>query len=219
MRITAAAKDETRKRILKVSQKQFAQQGFEQTTTRDIARDANIAVGTLFNYFPTKESIVESLVSEGCARAEERFAAELEREGQRDSGTLEEELFAQVALVLRELKPYRKYLLAVFETSLSPLAPDRGRDHVSLRAAHLETVSQILLRHLSQAAIPPIAMQLYWTLYTGVLVFWASDSSPRQEDTLALLDESLSMFVGWLTNAEGSAPSARPAKRTSQNER
>ena len=219
MRITAAAKDETRKRILKVSQKQFAQQGFEQTTTRDIARDANIAVGTLFNYFPTKESIVENLVNEGCARAAERFAAELERNGQPNSVTLEEELFAHVAAVLRELKPYRKYLPAVLETSLSPLATERAGDVASLRTAHLEIVSQILLRHAAHCAISPVAIQLYWTLYTGVLIFWASDKSPKQEDSLALLDESLSMFVGWLTDAKDSDSSARPAKRTSQNER
>ena len=215
MRITAAAKDETRKRILKVSLKQFAQVGFEQTTTRDIARDANIAVGTLFNYFPTKESIVENLVDEGCTRAAERFATELERNGQEDSATLEEELFAHVAAVLRELKPYRKYLPAVLETSLSPLATD----HTTLRAAHLEIVSQILLRHASQDAVSPMATQLYWTLFTGVLVFWASDKSPKQEDSLALLDESLSMFVGWLTEPNGADESVRPAKRTSKNER
>ena len=46
--------------------------------------------------------------------------------------------------------------------------------------------------------LPPLALQLYWTLYTGVLVFWANDKSPKQEDTLALLDHSLNMFVGWL---------------------
>jgi AcrR family transcriptional regulator len=219
MRITAATKDETRKRILKVSQKQFAQQGFEQTTTRDIARDANIAVGTLFNYFPTKESIVENLVNEGCIRAAERFAAELERNGQKDSATLEEELFAHVAVVLRELKPYRKYLPAVLETSLSPLAIDHSGDPISFRTAHLEIVGQILLRHAPQDAISPISIQLYWTLYTGVLVFWASDSSPRQEDSLALLDESLSMFVGWLTEPNGSEQTVLRAKRTSKNER
>jgi AcrR family transcriptional regulator len=219
MRITAAAKDETRKRILKVSQKQFAQQGFEQTTTRDIARDANIAVGTLFNYFPTKESIVENLVNEGCLRAAERFAAELERNGQQDSATLEEELFAHVAAVLRELKPYRKYLPAVLDTSLSPLAINHTSDHTSLRAAHLEIVSQILLRHASQDAISPVAIQLYWTLYTGVLVFWAGDKSPRQEDSLALLDESLLMFAGWLSSCNGSVQSVRTAKHTSKNER
>jgi AcrR family transcriptional regulator len=219
MRITAAAKDETRKRILKASQKRFAQQGFEQTTTRDIARDANIAVGTLFNYFPTKESIVENLVNEGCMRAADRFAAELESNGQGDPSTLEEELFSYVAVVLRELKPYRKYLPAVLETSLSPLATDHSGDHTSLRAAHLEIVSQILLRHAPQDAGSPMAIQLYWTLYTGVLVFWSRDSSRGQEDSLALLDESLSMFVGWLTGPNGSDQSVRPSKYTSKNER
>src|SRR4051794_904464 len=219
MRITAAARDETRKRILKVSQKQFAQQGFDEATTRDIARDANIAVGTLFNYFPTKESIVENLVNEGCIRATERFAKQVEGNGQKDSLTLEEELFAHAAAVLRELKPYRKYLPAVFETSLSPLAASQSGDHTSLRAAHLEIFSQTLLRHGPQDAVSPIAMQLYWTLYTGVLVFWASDSSPRQEDSLALLDESLAMFVGWLTNCEDSEQSARPVKNNSRKDR
>jgi hypothetical protein len=43
------------------------------------------------------------------------------------------------------------------------------------------------------------ALQLYWTLYTGVVAFWARDRSPKQEDTLALLDESIEMFVLWLT--------------------
>src|SRR4029077_1578618 len=148
-----------------------------------------------------------------------RFAAELERDGQKDSATLEEGLFAHVAAVLRELKPYRKYLPAVLETSLSPLAADKSGDHTSLRAAHLEIVGQILLRHGPQDAVSPIAIQLYWTLYTGVLVFWASDSSPRQEDSLALLDQSLSMFVGWLIDNDTSDQPVRPSKHTSKNER
>ena len=35
---------------------------------------------------------------------------------------------------------------------------------------------------------------------SGVLAFWSKDASPKQEDTLALLDQSLAMFVGWLTS-------------------
>ena len=46
--------------------------------------------------------------------------------------------------------------------------------------------------------LSPMSLQLYWTLYTGVLTFWSDDPSPHQEDTLALLDQSLRMFVGWL---------------------
>ena len=48
-----------------------------------------------------------------------------------------------------------------------------------------------------------IASQIYWTLYTGVLAFWSADTSPKQEDTLALLDQSLHMFTAWLNKAAG----------------
>jgi len=41
-------------------------------------------------------------------------------------------------------------------------------------------------------------MQLYWTLYLGVLAYWATDVSPKQEDTMALLDQSLMLFVASL---------------------
>src|SRR5688572_17157211 len=72
MRVTDETKNATRQRILDEAKKRFAQQGFEATTTRDIACAAGIAVGTLFNYFPTKESIVDYLVRDGYARAAEK---------------------------------------------------------------------------------------------------------------------------------------------------
>jgi AcrR family transcriptional regulator len=50
--------------------------------------------------------------------------------------------------------------------------------------------------------LSPAAWSLYWTLYTGVLAFWACDSSRQQEDTLAVLDHYLRAFVGSLSNPE-----------------
>src|SRR5262245_55518218 len=196
MRVTAETKHATRQRILEVAQKQFARQGFEATTTRDIAREANIGVGTLFNYFPTKESIVECLVRAAWAEAAEELAA---GSASGEALPLEEELFAHGAAILRKLRPYRQYLPAVLDTALSPLAADPAGGQ-PLRAAHLETVSQIVSRHGHQDALSSVALPLYWTLFTGALAFWAKDPSPRQEDTLALLDQSLAMFTGWLVN-------------------
>jgi AcrR family transcriptional regulator len=207
MRVTPATKTATRQRILDVAQEQFAERGFDATTTRDIAGAARIAVGTLFNYFPTKEAIVESLVSEACARAEEKFAGARQPAEPR---TLEEELFAHVAVLLRQLAPYRKYLPAVLETALSPLATAPADGSSSLRTAHLESVVQVVTRHGRQDALSTLALQLYWTLFIGVLAFWARDASPRQEDTLALLDQSLAMFVGWLTG-QGDQGTNQPA--------
>jgi AcrR family transcriptional regulator len=213
MRVTAATKEETRQRIIAAAVERFKTQGFEAATTRDIARAAGLAIGTLFNYFPTKEAIVEDLVCEACAKAEESFAASSPCETSQpctEQSSLEEQLFAHIAAILRKLKPHRKYLLAVLETSLSPLASPSDRELPSLRTRHLETVAQIIAQHGSDDVLCPIALQLYWTLYTGVLAFWSHDNSPKQEDTLALLDQSLTMFVGWLQQAKDSkAPPQR----------
>lgn len=207
MRVTTETKTATRQRILDAAQGLFAAQGFEAATTRDIAREADIAAGTLFNYFPTKEAVALCLVSEAYAQAAQRFEADLSRRSA-EPLTLEEELFAHVAAVLRKLKPFRKSLNAILESALSPLS-ERADGEPSLRSAHLETVSQIIARHGQQHSLTSVALQLYWTLYTGVLAFWSQDKSPRQEDTLALIDQSLAMFVGWLTTQNGQPATAQ----------
>jgi AcrR family transcriptional regulator len=197
MRITAEAKSATRQRILQAAIDLFRARGFDATTTRDIAGAAEIATGTLFNYFATKEAIVGSLAEEALVRARTSFAR---RNGASD---LEENLFTLVASELRQLKPLRRFITPLLETSLSPLSAARRSDNgESLRIEHLEIVVE-LARGDRLAELPPMALQVYWTLYTGVLAFWAGDKSPKQEDTLALLDQSLSMFVAWLKGGQG----------------
>ena len=49
MRVTAETKVRTRDEIVLVARELFAKKGFADTTTRDIAASAGIAVGTLFN--------------------------------------------------------------------------------------------------------------------------------------------------------------------------
>ena len=198
MRVSPETKTATRQRILDAAKKLFAQQGFEIATTRDIARMAQIATGTLFNYFPTKESLAECLIGEAHAKAIETFLDDWQAEAAASS--LEESLFAFVAAGLRRLKPYRKYLPAALETSLSPLTAAKQNGEPSFRTAHLDVVGQIVAQHGRDDALSAVGLQLYWTLYTGALAFWAKDSSPRQEDTLALLDQSLRMFAAWLAS-------------------
>jgi len=194
MRVSPETKSATRKKILDVAQKLFAEQGFDKTTTRDIASAAHIATGTLFNYFATKEAVIEQLVAEACEKASAQFS------DAPSGGSFEEELFAHIAFILRKLKPLRKHFGAVLETALSPLAADSHDERPSMRAIHLETVTAIAGRHRQADALSTFALHLYWTLYVGVLAFWTTDSSPRQEDTLALLDQSLGMYLSWLTS-------------------
>jgi len=193
MRITAEEKEATRERIEAAALELFRTRGFEATTTRDIAKQAEIAVGTLFNYFTAKEAIVIAMAEEGLAKAQVTAAKQPVAE------TLEEDLFALVAAELRQLKPLRKFIAPVLETALSPLATAVNGD-AGLRVVHLESVARIARAH-GVAEVSSVALQVYWSLYTGVLAFWAADKSPRQEETLALLDNSLHMFAAWLQDA------------------
>lgn len=52
----------TKDRILRAALKLFSQKGYLATTTKDIAREANIAEVTLFRYFPTKEKLFKEVL-------------------------------------------------------------------------------------------------------------------------------------------------------------
>lgn len=196
MRVTAATKEATRQEILEAARQLFASQGFESTTTRDISHRAGIATGTLFNYFPTKEAIVGYLVAEALTKAREEF----ERRPC-EAATLEEALFAHVATGLRKLKPLRKFLAPALDAVVSPGTTTAATEYAeSVRAGHLEDVACIVAEYDLTDALSAHSLTLYWMLYTGVLAWWTTDKSPKQEDTLALLDESIHMFVTWLTH-------------------
>lgn len=196
MRVTAETKAATRERILQTAYELFKKRGFEATTTRDIAQASDIAVGTLFNYFETKEAIIATLTTEAMAVV----CRELERKSP-DVESFEEALFYFISRGLKKLQPLRKHLNAMVETTLNPLASATNQEANSIRVLHLETISG-LARKYGIGDLPPVALQLYWTLYTGVLVYWSNDKSSKQELTLALLDQSLAMFTGWLNHQQ-----------------
>jgi AcrR family transcriptional regulator len=52
-------KEETKKKIINVAMDLFKQFGFNATTMEQIAKVADIAKGTLYNYFPVKEAIID----------------------------------------------------------------------------------------------------------------------------------------------------------------
>ena len=191
MRITAEAKTETRQRILHAATRLFQSAGWQSTTTRGIAVAAGIATGTLFNYFPTKEAIAAALIADALKRADEDFSI-----GQIEENSLEADLFLFIMSGLGNLRDFRKFLAPACETIFSPLArpsPDSPGD--AIRVDHLEMVEEIVTAHGIAGPRSAVAVQLYWTLYLGVFAFWAADDSPGQEDTLALLDQSLKLFV------------------------
>lgn len=58
----------SRKRILKASRKLFTELGYENTMLEDIAESAEVSKGTIYNYFPNKESLLIGTVNEVLER-------------------------------------------------------------------------------------------------------------------------------------------------------
>jgi AcrR family transcriptional regulator len=191
MRITREAKAATSQRILESAAQLFRTAGWEETTTREIAAAAGIANGTLFNYFPCKEGIAAALLADALETAGRDFASR-----PRGEMSLEEDLFAFVWGGLKGLRPYREFLAPAAETIFSPLAQfSAEKTGDAIRIGQLEMVEQIVAEHGGTTPLPPVLLQLYWTLYLGVFAAWAADPSPNQEDTLPLLDQSLKLLV------------------------
>lgn len=82
----------TRERLLKAAESVFGDKGYERASIADITREAEVALGTFYVYFPDKQSIfvevvdelgarLRRLIAEAVAGCEDRLA--VEREGLR----------------------------------------------------------------------------------------------------------------------------------------
>lgn len=72
----ARRRQETHARIFETAMRLFAERGFANTPVGDITDAADVAKGTFFNYFPSKEAILEALAERqlGVVRAAEERA-------------------------------------------------------------------------------------------------------------------------------------------------
>ena len=191
-------KEGVRARIVDAALALFQTKGFDATTTRQIAKKAKLAEGTIFNYFETKEDIAlyffELEVDQAIATV--RGNPRLRR------APLEEKLFALIEAQLEFLAPYEKFIGAAFVHALRPTS----RIAFSMQALDLRNRYIAFVQELMQDSdsIPAgslltwIAPSAFWIYYLGILLYWLNDPSKGKQHTLALLDRSLTLGVAML---------------------
>src|SRR5665647_2957485 len=64
--------------IMEAALKLFTERGFHGTSTAQISKEAGVATGTLFNYFPTKEDLINSLYTEVKGQLSQNMGKEIE---------------------------------------------------------------------------------------------------------------------------------------------
>jgi AcrR family transcriptional regulator len=193
-------KERTKKRLLHVALALFREKGFRQATMRDIAEAAGVALGTTYNYFPTKEHIALYFFEEALARVLARHRRETPA-----GASLEEQVFQLIALELEEIQPYQEFLNVLVVQATVPTSPIHpfGLDVQRLKSRHLDYVADLLRQAMERGEMPALgfeAMMLsaFWVFHMGIVIFWLNDESPHKEDTFVLLDKSLRFILGAL---------------------
>src|SRR5215510_6279018 len=195
-RLTEKAED-TRTRILNAALDLFRRKGFEQTTMREIAGEADVSLGNAYYYFESKEVLVMAFYERAYLELPSRVAAAV------TPGTgLEEQLSAIIDAKFAYFKPNRSFLGALFRHAADPANP---LSPFSTQTRHIREADQ---QHFAQALedsgmhVPKdLALhlpKLLWLYQMGLILFWIYDRSPRQRSTAVLQKKSLALLVNGL---------------------
>ena len=201
--------EQTRARILAAALALFRTQGFEAATMREIARQAGVAVGAAYYYFPSKDAIVLAFYEQAQQEISPRIEEIL---GSGDD--LKKRLAGLMTAKLEYFAASRRLLGALAshadpEDTLSPFGEAsrlvRERDTAFFARAldgSRARVPEDLAGHLPG---------LLWMYQMGVILFWIYDKSPRQAKTQALLEKSLEIVVALIRLA--GLPLMKPVRR------
>ena len=72
-KLSEAAIEKRKELIESAARELFIKQGFHATSMRDIAKDAGVSLGNLYNYYETKDAIFESIVEKYLEIIDERL--------------------------------------------------------------------------------------------------------------------------------------------------
>jgi AcrR family transcriptional regulator len=201
----------TRSRILAGALSLFRERGFDQTTMRDIASAAGVAIGAAYYYFESKEALVMAFYQEANAAIHERIEAALERKTD-----LKARLRAVVDVKFDYFAPNRKFLGALLRHAADPEHPlsPFSRETKEIRERDMLHFSEAL--DGSSVRLPedlrPHLPKLLWLSQMGLILFWIYDRSDNQVRTERLADKSLGIVASLLKLSK--SPFLRPVRRT-----
>jgi AcrR family transcriptional regulator len=144
MGLRETKKSKTRRDILTVGRELFLKRGFEATRVRDIARRLQVSEQTVFNYFPSKQAIVEALAQEWVAE-NTRNAVALARPVP-PGATVLEPARLNLAQYLAGLSEHRDFVRLLLDHSSLASPPPINDEQIERGRSPLLDLSRVQLR-------------------------------------------------------------------------
>jgi AcrR family transcriptional regulator len=172
--------DATRRRLRTAALELFVDQGVAETTTRDLAKKAGIAEGTIYRHFESKDELVRDLFQDHYVR----FGAELNRIRAETPGGIDAKLRAMIDFMCRlydEEPTLYRFLLLVQHAALpnirtaptSPAVIFRGLISRAIEQGEIPEQNPALAASMVLGAIIQPALSLIYGSITGSMCNFA----------------------------------------------
>jgi AcrR family transcriptional regulator len=167
----------TRERILEAALELFADRGYEATTMRDVAREAEASLGLAYRYFASKEEFALALYMRLAEESEEWARDGLE------GGTVAERFEAAMLAKLDQVSPHRGPLAALLTRALDPNSRLSALGEGT--AAVREKMGGVFLEVVRGASDAPGEKQVrelgnvLYALHLAILLYWFHDKTPE----------------------------------------
>ena len=172
-----------RGRLYAIAVRMIGERGYEATTLREIAREADVSVGLLYRYFPSKQAVVLALYDQLSAEYAEQARA-------MRAGKWRDRFAFALTTSLGVLEPHQRALRALTPVLVGD--PDEGifSNDTAFSRLRVQAVFEEAVRGASDAPARPLADalgRLLYLVHLAVLLWWLLDKSPRRRATSTLV--------------------------------
>lgn len=184
----------TRSKILQAALDLFRENGFVNTTMRNIAEKGEVALGSAYYYFKTKDDIVLAYYAETQQEANEHNEKIVT-----ESKDFKKRFNALLTFKFVQMKDDRQLVGVLAKSAadpdnqLSPFSPDTK----DIRLAAIKLIEDVMSGSNIQVAkeIKPHLARALWLYQMGLIFYWIHDKSPDQKKTFQFKDLSLDILI------------------------
>ncbi len=195
-------KERARMAILKAARDMFFKRGFDETTIEEIAEEAEVAVGTVYNYFDSKSALILAITADDTSTVlDENFQIP-------ESFTGFESVKLYINTFMENLSIYPKRLLRELMREAWHIDTTLSKGLINQDLTLLDGLTRIL-RELavkqklkSGTDIEHAALAIYGIIITAIM-WYAADEDRTSEQMLESLERMLEiLFCGLIPERE-----------------
>lgn len=186
--------NETKEKVFGSALSLFKKKGFEETTMRDIAKEANIALGTTYYYFSSKDDIVSRFYEIRTEEILEHVYKDLDK-----NRRFEDRYTMYVNQLIQSFEPYKPIVRVLVRNGVDPgnINSPFNQATQEIRSKSIKLIKECIegstLKY--DVSVKDHLAIFYWFLLLSIFFFWSFDNSKNNSRTQLLFNTTLKLSL------------------------